>query len=259
MQADLRLGRWQEALADVAEVDALIVDAPYSSRTHAGMRIGVMKGVDPRPSARKYDRQTVAYDHWTPEDVDEFVAAWSPRTKGWIVSVTDHVLGPAWERAYQAAGLYTFHPLPFLEMGKQPRMSGDGPASWSCWIYVARPKQRRFQSWGSLPGAYVAPESVVGTRGDRYVKGGKPLWLMRALIRDYSRPGDLICDPCAGGATTLLAALQEGRRAIGAEMDPAHYEIGRKRLSRGFTAPLFVEGARPPAVQLDLTGDDHEP
>jgi DNA modification methylase len=43
---------------------------------------------------------------------------------------------------------------------------------------------------------------------------------MRALVRDYSRPGDLIVDPCMGSATTILAAVIEGRRAIGAEMDP---------------------------------------
>ncbi len=34
--ADLRLGRWQEALADVGEVDAVITDPPYSARTHEG-------------------------------------------------------------------------------------------------------------------------------------------------------------------------------------------------------------------------------
>jgi len=34
MTADLRLGRYQDALADVPEVDAVIVDAPYSARTH---------------------------------------------------------------------------------------------------------------------------------------------------------------------------------------------------------------------------------
>jgi len=39
--------------------------------------------------------------------------------------------------------------------------------------------------------------------------GGKPMWLMRALVRDYSRPGNLVCDPCAGGATTLIAAAIE--------------------------------------------------
>jgi DNA modification methylase len=53
---------------------------------------------------------------------------------------------------------------------------------------------------------------------------------MRAIVRDYSRPGDLVCDPCAGGGTTLLAAIMEGRRAIGSEIDPVTFEKAVKRL-----------------------------
>lgn len=55
---------------------------------------------------------------------------------------------------------------------------------------------------------------------DRSGGRGKPSWLMRALVRDYSMPADLVCDPLAGWGSTLRAALDEGRRAIGAEIDP---------------------------------------
>ncbi len=87
--------------------------------------------------------------------------------------------------------------------------------------------------------------------------GGKPLWLMRSLVRDYSRPGDLICDPCAGGGTTLLAAATEGRRAVGAEMDPKHYEIARKRFAAGYTPSIQfgTPGARLPK-QLAIGGNE---
>ena len=63
--------------------------------------------------------------------------------------------------------------------------------------------------------------------------------MMRAIVRDYSRPDWLIVDPCAGSGTTLLAAAMEGRRAIGAEMDPATYGIASQRLHREYQAPLF--------------------
>jgi site-specific DNA-methyltransferase (adenine-specific) len=68
---------------------------------------------------------------------------------------------------------------------------------------------------------------------------------MRAVIRDYSRTGDLVCDPCAGGATTLLAAAMEGRRAIGAEMDPETFRKAVKRLRKGWTAPMWRPDATP--------------
>jgi len=61
------------------------------------------------------------------------------------------------------------------------------------------------------------------------------MWLMRAIVSDYSRPGDLVCDPFAGGGTTLLAAAIEGRRAIGAEESPETYARAVRRLSAGYT------------------------
>ena len=60
--------------------------------------------------------------------------------------------------------------------------------------------------------------------------GGKPLGLMRAIVRDYSHPGDLVCDPFAGAGTTLAAALLEGRRAIGSEVDPDAHAIAVTRV-----------------------------
>jgi site-specific DNA-methyltransferase (adenine-specific) len=81
--------------------------------------------------------------------------------------------------------------------------------------------------------------------------GGKPLALMRAIIRDYTRPGDLVMDCFAGGGTTLLAAAMEGRRAIGAEMDPETYAKAKARLAKGYTKPLFVDGPEK-AKQGDL-------
>jgi site-specific DNA-methyltransferase (adenine-specific) len=246
VQADFRLGKWQDVLADVDAVDALITDCPYSARTH-GAYVGV--------EAVGMGCRSINYAAWEPADVEAFVASWAPRTRGWFVTITDTNLAPVWSAELERAGRYVFSPLACLAPGSRLRISGDGPAQWSVWAIVARPKTRKAAQWGSLPGGYVVPP-IDGAEKRNVVMGCKSLWLMRALVRDYSRPGDLVCDPCAGGATTLLAALQEGRRAVGAEMDPAHYEIGRKRLAKGYTAPLFVEGAAP-AEQLELTGNSH--
>ena len=75
---------------------------------------------------------------------------------------------------------------------------------------------------------------------------------MRAIVRDYSEPGDLVVDPCAGGGTTLLAAVMEGRRAIGAEMDPATFDKAVARLRKGYTAPLFSDAP----TRMEQTGLD---
>lgn len=244
---DLRLGRWQDTLADVGEVDALISDPPYSEKTHDGHFAGcsagpiddtrkqwlARKGYDDKPSRRR----EIDYAAWNADDVEGFVKSWSPRCRGWFVVISDHILARDFEKSLSSEGLYVFQPIPFTEVGKCPRLNGDGPASWTCWITVARPKEKRFASWGSLPGSYVYQKGQVEQK--KAIVGGKPMALMRALVRDYSKPGDLIVDPCAGAATTLIAAASENRRAIGAECDPATYEVARKRIAAGYTPSLF--------------------
>jgi hypothetical protein len=260
--SDLRLGRWEDVLSGVTEADAVVVDAPYSERTHKGHADGTgvareaaaggslsrvkyerNKRLDGEEKLMRVDkrngavysvgvsrRRDLVYAHWTPADVDAFVNSWAPRNRGWFVCLSDHSLCAAYEAAYERHGLTTFAPVGVLIPGMTVRMAGDGPSSWMIYANVARPK--RLSKWGTLPGGYT------GGPGERVHIGGKPLWLMLALIRDYTRKGDLVVDPCAGAATTLLAAGMENRRAIGAECDPETYEVARKRLLGGYTPSL---------------------
>ena len=241
---DLRLGRWQDVLADVTTCDAVICDPPYSARTHEGMRLGpALTG-----SGNPYERTGVIYETWTPDHVGAFCSSWSPRASGWIVAMTSHDLCRFFEDAM--TDRYVFPPLPFVEVGKQPRLSGDGPASWTCWIMVARHRNAAAKSLGSLPGAYVPPAGCGWN--DRLIKGGKPLGLMRAIVRDYTRPGDLVVDPFAGGGTTALACAIEGRRCITSEMDPVTFEKARARLSKGYTRDAFADSPKTKAKQGGL-------
>jgi len=210
---DLRLGRWQDVLADVEGVDAIITDPPYSARTHAG---------------QSECTRGIGYGAIGEAEIAEVVEAWVPRCRGWWIVLTDHVLAPAWEAALGGAGLYAFSPLACVSVGSRVRLAGDGPSQWSVWAVVARPRREPWCRWGALPGAYVEGH---GQRADDF-RGGKSEALMRAIVRDYSRPWDIVCDPYAGRGTTLLAAALEGRRAIGAEADPGTHGVATLRLQR---------------------------
>jgi hypothetical protein len=230
MTAQLFLGRWQDALANVDRVDAVICDPPYSARTHEATNAHVAGSALPDG----VNRTPIAYDAMTPSEVRAFVEAWAPRCRGWMCAMTDDDLAPVWKKAMRDAGRYAFALVPIIQ--KRPRLLGDGPSSWAVYLMVSRPRTREFATWGCLPGAYEAP-----TEKDAGIAGAKPLDLMRSIVRDYSRPGDLVCDPFVGSGTTLLAAVMENRRAVGAEEKPEHFEIARKRLARGYTPTMFPE------------------
>lgn len=61
----------------------------------------------------------------------------------------------------------------------------------------------------------------------------KPVELIELLLRMSTNPGDLVVDPFAGSGSTLLAARNMGRNAIGYEIDEEHYRRASNRLSQG--------------------------
>lgn len=206
----LLLGRWQDVLStdEIGMVDALITDAPFSKRTHEGGREGE------RGDGYEDEGLAPEYAHWDADHIRDFVEAWSPRVRGWMVALCDHHLIDAWSVAYERMGRYVFAPVPCVISGMTVRLAGDGPSSWTVYAMVARPSS--LGRWGTLDGAYTGGREP-GSKGGR----GKPRWLMDRLVHDYSRPGDLVCDPLAGYGVTLVSALLQRRRAIGAEVDEA--------------------------------------
>lgn len=229
----LYAGAYQDTPLAQFPCDALISDPPYGAGVH-----------EQNESTVKLKRKNISYAHWTPEDVLGFVEFFAPRTHGWMACLTSDDLIPAYRAAYRKAGRKDFAPVPVLQ--HRPRLCGDGPGSGTVYLMVARPRERRFQKWGSLPCWYQPARELTD------FPGAKPLLLMQAIVRDYSRPGDIVFDPCAGTGTTLLAAAIEGRRACGAESDPKTFDRALRRIRRGHTPNLPLMERQPPQ-QLTFT------
>lgn len=228
---DLRLGRWQDVLADVEQVDAVITDPPYSERTHKGYRSGgVTAGsINEQPGI-------IEYEPLTRVGAAEIVGFWAKRARKWIVLFGDDITQSWFHEGLRNHGWYVFAPVAWVRRDAPPRFSGDGPQRSVEWITVARPK--RITKCGSLPGYYMV-NRVEGSHNGSMMPGQKNLVGMRALVRDYTQHDDLIADPFGGTGTTLMAAAIEGRRAIGAEMDPGTYAKAKARIAAGYTPDMF--------------------
>ena len=224
----LILGDCREVLPTLPMVDAVITDPPYSERTHAWHDDG---------SAARRDganRIGLGYAHLTEDDVRSLAAEYALVCKGWIAWMTDSHLAIVVRRALEACGRYAFAPLPFYQPGRSVRLTGDGPCSWTDYIIVARTAAQH--KWGTLPGGYVAGPGW----NDKARMGGKPTHLMRALVTDYSRPGDLVLDTHMGAGTTGVACALEGRRFIGVEIDREAFDIACERIDNAYRqAPLL--------------------
>ena len=101
------------------------------------------------------------------------------------------------------------------------------------------------------------PTSILQyTNADRSKDGHptqKPVDLLRYLIRTYTNPGETVLDFTMGSGTTGVAAIMEGRRFIGVELDPGYYAIAHKRIANA-QPPLFVadEPAQPAPEQAAM-------
>lgn len=239
---DLRQGKYQDVLADVASVDAVIFDPPYGERTHTGHDAAADQV---RSVTGQKTRRNLTYGFWRPEDVQAVVEFWAPRCTGWMLAMTSDDLIPVWREAYRKAGRLDFAPVPILIF--HPRLLGDGPGSGTIYAMASRPRTRQAQRWRALPPWY-GPYYPAASKG--YI-GGKPIELMRALIEDYSNPGQVVCDPTAGWGTTLVAAHQMGRSAVGAECDPDTWQKAKNWLGAALRSqPLLT--VQPAAMQPGL-------
>lgn len=238
--ATLYLGDCLDIMPTIGAVDHVITDPPYSARTHAGHN----------KSTSGYDdsaRIALHYDGLSESDVDVICNALSACCSGWIVWMTDDVLFKYLRERMDSIKRYTFASLPYYAPGSRVRLSGDGPSNWTIWIMVSRtPAQHR---WGTLPGGYLHQQ---GWGKAEYI-GGKPIGLMKALVKDYSRVGDLVLDPFMGSGTTGEACMALGRRFIGIERDPDAFQMACDRLERFYAqGDLFTDQPAPEQPGLPM-------
>ncbi len=223
-------GDCRQVLADLNEfgIDSVVTDPPYGIKN----RFGVHRG---RPGD---GTRTMQFEWDNAEAVETVGEAIS------IAMTRVHDAGSAFafvgldsvdcvQRALRAAGA-TPKPFAWVKKCPPPAMPGNWwPSAFELGIYAYRHGAWFGDNNPSRRNVIVLDSLRNGNSERVGHPTQKPVALMQHIVRSIVPVGGLCIDPFAGSGSTLVAAVREGRRAIGIEIDERYCELAARRLSQG--------------------------
>lgn len=205
-------------LLDDESVDAVITDPPYTERVHKNARVHGMS-----------DDKVVgdSFAAITDADLEAVFVDLGRVSRGWVIASLDYRHALTFD-VTPPAGLTMKRVGVWLKTRSVPQFSGDRPAQgWEAIAYLHRDDRRSTWNGGGHHGNYhLPPVSGLGH------PTSKPLAMLESLVDRFTNPGDLVLDPFAGSGTTLRAAKNLGRRAVGYEVDLEYCRLTADRLSQ---------------------------
>jgi len=175
--------------------------------------------------------------------------------KRWIVLTCDSDSPHLWRKALEDAGAEFVRHGIFIKDDAQPQMSGDRPGiGFECVVICHAPRESGSMRWNG-GGRCARWHATSDSRqpGGLIVDGQKPLAFFRQLVVDFTDPGELICDPYAGGGTMAVVCQELGRDCLTYEDNADTYNKAQHRIKEaGKQQPLPLMRAK--ATQLQLGG-----
>jgi site-specific DNA-methyltransferase (adenine-specific) len=217
-----------------AGIDVIITDPPYSEKVH--------KGVTGRPTSAKKDRNACAarrttkmdFDHITPEDRVELCVEFARIVKRWCLIFCDNEGVGSWIDAVEASGLRHIRVGTWVKLDAAPTFSGRYPAAWTENVEIAHTDRAMVWNGGGRGAVWTHP--VVINRGGKVGvnlhKNQKPLGLILELVRDFTDPGEIVCDPFSGSGQTGVACKRLGRLFLGFDNDPVWVTRSNENIAR---------------------------
>jgi site-specific DNA-methyltransferase (adenine-specific) len=209
-------GRSQEVIPCLEVVDHIVTDAPYSEAVSKGSRTAKNTG--------PLNPQAFIGFNITEDALRDLLA--SIPAKRWAVVFCDWKHGAGLDRVppdgwrFVREGCWT-------KTNGAPQFTGDRPApGWEAISFLHREGKMRWNGGGRRAVWEYPVERQNGHPTP------KPIDLMKDLISLFTDPGETILDPFMGSGTTLRAAKDLGRKAIGIEIEERYCEIAARRMSQ---------------------------
>lgn len=221
------------------QVDHVISDPPYGRFAHTAQRYSRDKDGD-------VGLAPVPFGQLTLEDRSAMLRFCGDHVRGWLLAFCETEQVGVYRDAIEEFGLKGRSPAVWIKPDGQPNFRGDGPAMNYEAIFLAWCGGGH-SKWngGGKSGVYTFVKRHTGSHPTE-----KPLPLMRQLISDFTQPDDLVFDPFMGSGSTGVAALELGRRFIGAEMNDDYFAIACKRIEAASKVISLAVAPKPQAVAL---------
>lgn len=201
-------------------VDHGIMDAPYSEHVHANI-VGA-KG-----------REDLAFGYLQPEVRRAAAEQIARVVRRWVLIWTDSESAHLWIADLVSFGMEYIRTGIWTKTNGTPQMTGDRPGPPGESFVIAHQTDSRNRKlkkrWngGGKPAHYQGPRAATA----ELHRTTKPLWLMSAMLRDFTDPDDLVVDFFAGSGSTVVAADTTGRIGIGWETRRSTAAKARRRLA----------------------------
>lgn len=186
-------------------VDLIVTDPPYlvnyrdrdgrtlRNDTNAG---GVMPVFQPIARVMKPNSYAVCFAGWSA--LPQFTSTWEAAG----LRIVSQII---WQKSYASRKSFTEyrHESAFVLAKGNPAKPSHPLPSVMDWVYS----------------------------GNRRHPTEKAVEIIAPLIRCFSKPGDLVCDPFSGSGSTSVAAALNGRDYIGIDIDTKHVATAKTRLA----------------------------
>lgn len=231
----LYLGDCREILPTLDSVDHVITDPPYEElmqSLHASVRL--------RRNDGGSERKALGFD--SIKDLREPLLRKVKRlNRGWLLAFCNVEGVAAWREAIEAAEIKFKITCIWHKPDATPKLNGQGPAlAYECITTSWAGKGHSRWNGGGKRGVFTHPTNNPDRTGTHPTE--KPLSLMKELVSLFTMHDETVLDPFMGSGTTGVACAALGRKFIGIELNPAHFDTACRRIGEAYKQPrLFAD------------------
>lgn len=207
-------GDCREVLPTLEPVDSVISDPPYGDETHLGARTG------------DGDEVLVDFASITAEELSAVISGINARR--WLVATMEWRHIADFEKNTPSGWRFVRFGI-WVKPNGSPQFTGDRPGTGWEGICVLHKDVLGKMRWNGGGHNLV----ITANKENGPHRTMKPQSLMKRLVHWFSDDGETVLDPFMGIGSTLVAAKELGRRAIGIEIEERYCEIAAKRLAQG--------------------------